>query len=159
MTRDELVLAYPDICASLRKEATDEGYKAGFAKGKEEGIAQGAEFERSRIRAVEEQLIGGHEVLIQALKYDGKTSGPEAAVKVLAAEKQAGTVNLQKMKAMKPVKEEAGVETPKNDPETFEGLVEKHQAEHNCKRTDAIRAVAVSHPKAHEEYLARVNRR
>ena len=49
--------------------------------------AEGAETERSRIQAVREQSMPGHEALIEALAFDGKTSGPEAAVKVLAAEK------------------------------------------------------------------------
>ena len=158
MNKEQLAIAYPDLYASIRKEATDEGYKAGLAKGKEEGVIQGAEVERSRIRAVEEQLIPGHEDLIQALKFDGKTSGPEAAVKVLAAEKQAGTVNLEKMKTMKPVKEEAGIETAKKDEKTFEGLVEKYQTDHKCSRVDAIRAVAKANPDAHEGWLARVNK-
>jgi signal peptide peptidase SppA len=49
---------------------------------------EGAQLERERIQAVEEQLIPGYEALINQLKYDGKTTGVEAAVKVLAAEKQ-----------------------------------------------------------------------
>ena len=49
--------------------------------------AEGAASERERIQAVREQSMPGHEALIEALAFDGKTSGPEAAVKVLAAEK------------------------------------------------------------------------
>lgn len=49
--------------------------------------AEGAESERARIQAVREQSMPGHEALIEALAFDGKTSGPEAAVKVLAAER------------------------------------------------------------------------
>lgn len=49
--------------------------------------AAGARAERERIQAVESQLISGHEALINALKFDGKTSGPEAAVAVLNAER------------------------------------------------------------------------
>lgn len=49
--------------------------------------AEGAEAERARIQAVREQTMPGHEALIEALAFDGKTTGPEAAVKVLAAEK------------------------------------------------------------------------
>jgi hypothetical protein len=157
LTKEQFAMAYPDLYATIRQEATDEGYKAGLAKDKEEGLIQGAETERNRIRAVEEQLIGGHEDLIQTLKYDGKTSGPEAAVKVLAAEKQAGTVNLQKMRTMKPVKEEAGIETGK-EKETFETLVEKYQTDHKSTRVEAIRAIAKANPDAHEEWLARVNK-
>lgn len=47
----------------------------------------GANEERERIRAVEAQAMPGHEELIARLKFDGKTTGPEAAVQVLAAER------------------------------------------------------------------------
>lgn len=47
----------------------------------------GAALERNRIRSVSEQLMAGHEALIEGLMYDGKTTGPEAAVQVLNAEK------------------------------------------------------------------------
>lgn len=49
--------------------------------------AEGADGERARIQAVREQSMPGHEALIEALAFDGKTTGPEAAVKVLAAER------------------------------------------------------------------------
>ena len=49
--------------------------------------AEGAEAERARIQAVREQSMPGHEKLIEALAFDGKTTGPEAAVQVLAAER------------------------------------------------------------------------
>jgi ClpP class serine protease len=62
----------------------------------------GAKAERERIQGVEEQLIPGHEALIAALKFDGKTSGPEAAVKVLNAEKAARTTALDQRRADAP---------------------------------------------------------
>ena len=49
--------------------------------------AEGSEAERARIQAVREQSMPGHEALIEALAFDGKTTGPEAAVQVLAAER------------------------------------------------------------------------
>jgi hypothetical protein len=52
------------------------------------GKLSGAESERERIKGVEEQLIPGHEALIASLKYDGKTTGPEAAVQVLKKERE-----------------------------------------------------------------------
>ena len=52
-----------------------------------EGREAGATAECERIQAVEAQSMPGHEQLIATLKFDGKTSGPEAAVQVLAAEK------------------------------------------------------------------------
>ena len=37
------------------------------------------------------QVLPGHEALIEGLAFDGKTTGPEAAMAVLAAEKQSRT--------------------------------------------------------------------
>lgn len=50
--------------------------------------AEGAAAERSRISAVRAQLLAGHEALIEQLAADGKTTGPEAAVAVLQAERE-----------------------------------------------------------------------
>jgi hypothetical protein len=51
----------------------------------------------------------GHEKLIDALAFDGKTTGPEAAVQVLAAErsKVAGQAAARQNDAPAPVKTEA----------------------------------------------------
>lgn len=72
MTLDELRAAHPDLCAALT----------------EEGRVAGATAERERIFAIEAAALPGHEALIAQLKADGKTSGGEAAVAVIAAEKQ-----------------------------------------------------------------------
>jgi signal peptide peptidase SppA len=71
--------------------------------------AQGAEAERARIQAVREQSMPGHEKLIDALAFDGKTTGPEAAVQVLAAEraKAAAQAAVRADDAVLPVKTEA----------------------------------------------------
>lgn len=75
MTLEELRAAHPDLCAAL------------VAEGREAGAAD----ERARILAVEAQQLPGHEKLIAQLKADGKTSGAEAAVQVLAAEREVCT--------------------------------------------------------------------
>jgi len=51
--------------------------------------AEGAAAERERIAAVRAQSLPGHEDLIEQLAADGKTTGPEAAVAVLNAERKA----------------------------------------------------------------------
>ena len=48
---------------------------------------QGAEMERERIQSVEAQSFPGHEALIAAMKFDGKSTAQDAAVAVLSAEK------------------------------------------------------------------------
>ena len=105
MTKQGLKLAYPDLFAEIDKEAFERGVSEGQAKGKQEGWMEGSESERKRIQSVEAQLIVGHETLINTLKYDGKTTGSEAALKVLAAEKNIRTdmaANIQ-ADAIKPV--------------------------------------------------------
>lgn len=52
-------------------------------------FAAGAAAERERVTAVRAQTLPGHEKLIEALVADGKTTGPEAAMAVLAAERGA----------------------------------------------------------------------
>ena len=66
-TTAEWLAANPEVVASLR--------------------AEGAAAERQRIADVRARSLPGHEALIDRLAADGKTSGPEAADAVLAAEK------------------------------------------------------------------------
>lgn len=49
--------------------------------------AAGATAERQRMLAVEAVALPGHEALVAQLRDDGKTTGPEAAAQILAAEK------------------------------------------------------------------------
>ena len=49
--------------------------------------AEGSAQERERIQSVRAQRMPGHNALVEALAFDGKTTGPEAAVAVLAAER------------------------------------------------------------------------
>jgi signal peptide peptidase SppA len=51
-----------------------------------EGRVEGAISERDRIAAVRAQSLPGHEALIEQLAADGHTTGPEAAMAVVAAE-------------------------------------------------------------------------
>lgn len=94
MDLKELKEKHPDIYQA----AFDEGHAAGKTVGYQDGEAAGiqktadeaakaaADAERERIQAVEKCCIAGHEALIETLKYDGKTSGPEAALQILQAE-------------------------------------------------------------------------
>ncbi|MBZ5707489.1 MAG: hypothetical protein LAN63_19265 [Acidobacteriia bacterium] len=84
ITKENFASAYPELFASIEKEAFEKGLSEGMEKGK----LSGAGSERERIKGVEDQLIPGHEDLIASLKYDGKTTGPEAAVMVLKKEKE-----------------------------------------------------------------------
>jgi hypothetical protein len=48
--------------------------------------AEGAVAERTRIQQVEAACLAGHEALIAGMKFDGKSTGADAAMAVLAAE-------------------------------------------------------------------------
>lgn len=68
MNTEEIEQQYPDAAAAFR--------------------TQGATAERQRIQDVNAQSIPGHEALIAGLAFDGKTTGPEAAVQVLSAHRE-----------------------------------------------------------------------
>lgn len=69
MNLDELKAKYPEHAAALRTE--------------------GATAELARVQSVLAQSIPGHDKLINQLAFDGKTTGPEAAVQILNAERTA----------------------------------------------------------------------
>jgi len=119
-TLEELMANAPVLLAEIQAKAKTEGL--------EEGLKQGAEAEKKRIQEVLEQSMPGHETIVQALAFDGKTTGPEAAMKVLAAEKLLRTNALEGLSqdGIKPVFAAAPVE-PQKDPatkEAFEANVE-----------------------------------
>jgi capsid assembly protease len=90
ITRELIAADYPAIANAFRDE--------GFAEGQKVG----AEQERDRIQSVEAQCLPGHEGLIGRLKFDGKTTGPEAAVQVLAAESEKLAAMSKQLKAEAP---------------------------------------------------------
>lgn len=66
-TREQIIADSPELATAFR--------------------AEGATAERDRIQSVRAQSMLGHEALIESLAFDGVTSGAEAAMQVLAAEK------------------------------------------------------------------------
>lgn len=81
-TAEQIASEHPEAAATLR--------------------AQGAEQERARIKAVEDQTIAGHEALINTLKFDGVSTGGDAAQAVLAAEKSQRTAQAAALAADAP---------------------------------------------------------
>jgi hypothetical protein len=76
MTHDEHSRAIATDLDDVRKQWFNAGFKAG------------AESERARIQAVQEQTMPGHETLVEIMKFDGKTTGEQAAVQILAAREE-----------------------------------------------------------------------
>jgi signal peptide peptidase SppA len=67
LTKEQIIAEAPELAAAFR--------------------AEGASSERDRIQSVRAQAIPGHEALIDSLAFDGTTTGPEAAVQILNAER------------------------------------------------------------------------
>ncbi len=91
MTPEQLKKDHPATASALVEEGRVAGRTEGEATGRCAGRAEGATAERERISSVLSQRMAGHDELVTRLAFDGKTTGPEAAVQVLAAEKARGT--------------------------------------------------------------------
>lgn len=116
MNLETLKAEHPDLVQAIRNEA----------------IAEGAEQERARIQAIEDIAIVGHEDLVNAAKFDGKTTAEALAVQILKADKARGAQMLTAR--MKDAKALEGIE-----PEGNEGLNPK--AEEKAKQDAEMKAV------------------
>ena len=108
MDRKELELQHPALFAQLQAEIS--------AQVTTTATAAGAVAERQRITDVRAQSLPGHEALVEQLAFDGKTTGPEAAMAVMAAERVrlAGAAAAHAADAPDPVKHSAAPsDTPK----------------------------------------------
>lgn len=118
MDRESILAQSPELAAAFR--------------------AEGAAAERERIASVEAQTLPGHEALIATLKADGKTTGPEAAAQVLAAErsKLAGIAAQLAADAPKAVQhaaapnEASASAAPKDPRQALHAKAKQYQAEH-----------------------------
>ncbi len=130
MDRESILAAHPELAEAFR--------------------AEGATAERARILSVEAQSMPGHDALIATLKADGKTSGAEAAMQILAAEKSklasmagqlAADAPAPVPHAVSPQESEAPA---KNDREALHAKAKAYQAEHpGTDLMAALRAVQV----------------
>lgn len=83
ITAASLRADYPDACEAVTKEAREAAYNEGLLKGREEG----RKAEVDRIQSVKAQSIPGHEALIEKLMFDGISTGADAAIQIVQAEK------------------------------------------------------------------------
>lgn len=114
-------------------EVAAEAHQEGFDEGRTEGLSGGATGERERIESVLAQSMPGHEALVNKLAFDGKTTGAEAAVAVLQADKakRAATARARRDDALELDDIDASVETEELKKPTGENMTpaEKIQAE------------------------------
>jgi signal peptide peptidase SppA len=128
----------------------------------DEAFAAGANAERDRIQSVEAQALPGHEALIAQLKFDGKTTGPEAAVAVLQAEKTLAADRAKALEAEAPepisfaAEGEGDTAPAKGSAAAFDDAVANQVAQGKT-RGQAITAAAKSDPQAHAAWIAKMN--
>jgi ATP-dependent Clp endopeptidase proteolytic subunit ClpP len=159
MTLEELKAESPDLYNTVFEAGHARGLAEGLEKNQAEAKTEGARAECERIKSVESQLMPGHEKLINELKFDGKTTGEQAAVKVLQAEKTLrvdAVANLESDK-IDPVDTVKADETAKKDKPDFEQLVSDYQEKNNCSKGKSISAMARKHPKEHQEFINKSN--
>lgn len=104
MNLEQLKKEHPELVAQLEQGAVSDA----TAQIQAEAITT----ERQRIADVEDQLLPGNEELINKLKADGKTTGAQAAVQVLAAEKAKAKAQVDNMRV-----DGEGVQVPPAEPE------------------------------------------
>jgi signal peptide peptidase SppA len=90
---------------------------ADLTRIKGEAATAAATAERERIQAVEAQALPGHSALIASLKFDGKATGHDAAVAVLAAERKLRGTTAQSLEEDAPKPVGASVPDPKKEAE------------------------------------------
>lgn len=157
----ELKAKHPDIAEAIKAE--------GFEAGKVEGLTEGAAAECQRIKDIEgiAASMPGHDDIIAEMKADGKTTGPEAATRIVAAEgvknKARADTIIADGKALAgavPPAEGGSDGVVSGDPTTqFEAKVTEHVKAEGCKKSVATKAVMKAHPKLYENYIAAANKK
>lgn len=93
LTREQIAADYPEIAEAFRAEGrADESTLAAARKA-------GAASEIARILSVRAVALAGHEALIEQLMFDGETTGPQAAARVIEAERSKRGERLTALKA------------------------------------------------------------
>ena len=82
MTIETVKAEYPEIAQALANE--------------------GAEQERARIQACEAAGLAGHEAIVSAMKYDGKSTGGDVAMAIVQAEQKLRANHLESVRANAP---------------------------------------------------------
>lgn len=130
-------------------------------------VAKAHEAEVTRVADVRAQADGlpGFEKEIEVMAADGKTTGPQAAVKILALQKEQMNAAKEKIK-----KDAGGVDVKEaptgalgagSDGEAtdFMSLVKACMKEENISKAEALTMTVKAHPKAHKAYLADANKK
>jgi hypothetical protein len=129
MDLTKLKAEHPDLVAAITQEAT-----AGFEKRLAEAKEEGSKLEMQRIKDVRLQLVSGHESLIEKLAFDGKTTGPEAAVAVIQAE------NKLRVNALQSLQKDAPTIVPDTNTDNSQSLSKEEKAKSDWDKSHELQA-------------------
>jgi len=134
ITRDILAKDHPELFDAIKSE--------------------GAAAELERVQSVFAATLPGHEQLIEALAFDGKTTGAEAALAVVKAEKD---TNAARLAAMQDDANQDSVDASVEDEEatvekSFDELVAEAK-DGGMTQAQAVRSVVDANPSAYDKYL------
>ncbi len=154
-TVEELEAMYPDLTSRLRQQAIDDA-QADTADAEKERIIGLAnvhfgEEAGSRFAAIINTGVTVEQY--KAIRGDAPPEGEAAESKKVAEEK---AKMLEALHNAAPENPGAGASQPGGSKD-FMAMVEEYQAMHKCTKAEAMAAVMKADPKAHEEYIARVN--
>lgn len=147
ITKGNVLEFAPEVAEQFREEGRQSVDADALATG-------AAKAERERIQSVFSQSMPGHESLIQTLAFDGKTTGPEAAVQILQAEK--GKSDQVKKDIEEDAKDLSGVQ-PSSEVSSLDHLSEDEKAEREFNQDKALQAEfkTVSRYKAYKSLEAK----
>lgn len=105
---------HPQVAEALIQE----GRQLGIQAGRAEGIEAGAQAERDRLVSIEAATLPGYEAIAAEARADGKTTGPQVAMKIVAAQRAEQSSQLGKIRAQAPAAVAAS--SPPNTDETLD---------------------------------------
>jgi len=133
----------PESTPALTLETLKANHSAIYDQAFAEGATAGSDKERERIQSVESAALPGHEKLISSLKFDGKTTGAEAALEIVKAERENRAQGLQSFgsEAPKPVAQPAKDDLSSNHKaDEDDGMSDDDKAKAKWGRDSELRA-------------------
>lgn len=154
---EKLKADHPDLFQAAVDAGKAEAL-AGMAQELKDAEAKGATAERQRIQDVLAQNLPGHDALVRSLAFDGTTTGPEAAMKVLEAEKAKRGANLEALRAdapnaVEPTATTESTPAPKNaaaEAHVLAGRIAAYVQEQAAQGVTVSYAEALNHVKKQE---------
>lgn len=147
ITLETLTADHPEVVETIKKQGYDEGFSAGKVQGQKDEVA--------RIKDVREQSIPGHEALIESLMFDGKSTGADAALAIVQAEKKVRSTSLKEFKeSAPPVVEDISTD---NIDDRSKKLTGEEKLKHDWDNDPELQGKFAYDYEAYESYMANID--